>query len=810
MNWPWSAVLLSVCALLLAGGSGRAASRTVLAFYYTWYGNPEFHNAWIHWNEGGHDPNTTLDSGVPDTGTTQHPLDGLYDSHDPATIRRHLELSEEMGVDVLIATWWGQGDYHDQAYRIALDVVDETDSPVRFCPYYETIAGRTKQQAIADLLHILDEYGGRKGSFKADGKPVIFIYGRAMGQISLEDWREVVAEVKGKHDCVLIADSGSANVVAVFDGGHWYNPVGMIVGGRDMAAAYRDFVGNCRQAGGLACTTIIPGYNDGNIGRANVIDCPRRGGQLYKELWGQAIAARPDWVAITSFNEWHEGSEIEPSVEHGRQYADLTAFYSRFFKREREGIALAPQLAPTWSLEAPPGALLDLRPAGNHALLTNVAAESVRVRATARPAKRLAALAVVEGRPHHPLAARDGEGELRLHLAPGESVHVGPRDKLASHLRRQGTSRARALAQAITLGLACELAGPDAGDLPSSLLAYPGQRLPLTVRLLADDPERLRDVVAVIEAEPLASPKLRRGAVGSRGLAFGTTVPVPRDLELGTTIPYRVAVQARVGGREVRLESHGIFQIRPPFDIALEGQLEPDGVLLLRARLETGFRSYPLKQTEVRAEGPREWQREGEVRYEDQGRARVAELRLRPQTPLEPGSRARVIARGPGYEASEELCLAAGAALGETNEEVDLRQFEWDDGTTEPAELGGRKCRVVRTRGQPSRYVYFDLADDFLRAGATYVVLEYYDAGAGACELHYDSTDPAGGPLEGAYTPGGSLSLTDSKQWRKHTFTLANARFEGRQNGGADLRFFAPEGFAIAAVEVTKSSPEGL
>ena len=47
------------------------------------------------------------------------------------------------------------------------------------------------------------------------------------------------------------------------------------------------------------------------------------GGQTYRVLWEEAIKADPDWVLITSWNEWHEGSEIEPSWEDGDVYVKL-------------------------------------------------------------------------------------------------------------------------------------------------------------------------------------------------------------------------------------------------------------------------------------------------------------------------------------------------------------------------------------------------------------------------------------------------------------------------------------------------------
>jgi hypothetical protein len=35
-------------------------------------------------------------------------------------------------------------------------------------------------------------------------------------------------------------------------------------------------------------------------------------------MWQAAIAAHADRVTITSFNEWHEGTQIEPAAPAGR------------------------------------------------------------------------------------------------------------------------------------------------------------------------------------------------------------------------------------------------------------------------------------------------------------------------------------------------------------------------------------------------------------------------------------------------------------------------------------------------------------
>ena len=84
--------------------------------------------------------------------------------------------------------------------------------------------------------------------------------------------------------------------------------------------------------GKISTVTVIPGYDDSKLGRPPprpVTD--RWGGETYRALWQEAIAAAPDYVLITSWNEWHEGSEIEPSVEYGSVMLNDTAVFAREF-----------------------------------------------------------------------------------------------------------------------------------------------------------------------------------------------------------------------------------------------------------------------------------------------------------------------------------------------------------------------------------------------------------------------------------------------------------------------------------------------
>lgn len=57
--------------------------------------------------------------------------------------------------------------------------------------------------------------------------------------------------------------------------------------------------------------------------------------------------------------------------------------------------------------------------------------------------------------------------------------------------------------------------------------------------------------------------------------------------------------------------------------------------------------------------------------------------------------------------------------------------------------------------------------------------------------MQYDSSNPKGGPHQGAYTLAGSVQRTGTGTWKTATFTVPDARFANRENGGTDFRLIS-------------------
>ena len=65
----------------------------------------------------------------------------------------------------------------------------------------------------------------------------------------------------------------------------------------------------------LFIPSVGPGYIDTRIRPWNESTTrDRENGKYYDEMYKAAIESGAPYISITSFNEWHEGTQIEPAI----------------------------------------------------------------------------------------------------------------------------------------------------------------------------------------------------------------------------------------------------------------------------------------------------------------------------------------------------------------------------------------------------------------------------------------------------------------------------------------------------------------
>ncbi len=224
-----------------------------------------------------------------------------------------------------------------QASGMRAALMLETDSD-EFYPNRATM--------VQALRYFLDVHASHPAYLRIDGKPVILIWhpigvfgsnGQRIEQkngTTVDAWASLLGEVDPQHRALWIAEGDFFDLLRVFDGIFPYS-VAWSPDPANQLASYGQTVRQRAVSLGsrkIWAASAMPGYDDTRIPRrASTFAVPRQDGAYYEKTFQGAIASKPDWVVITSFNEWLEGTQIEPSATYGDTYLDLTRmFVSRF------------------------------------------------------------------------------------------------------------------------------------------------------------------------------------------------------------------------------------------------------------------------------------------------------------------------------------------------------------------------------------------------------------------------------------------------------------------------------------------------
>jgi glycoprotein endo-alpha-1,2-mannosidase len=274
-------VLCGLLALLLPASA--AAAPRVSAFYYPWYGTPGADGAYQHWQQEGHTPPAAIASNF-------FPARGVYSSSDRLVLNSQMTDIRHAGIADVSVSWWGWGSPEDA--RLPAVIAAARAQRLTVSVHVEPYAGRTPESVEADIEHL-----------RGLGVTTFYVY--RPFELPPDAWAPMNDRLTGVR---VLAQTGLVGQAAAghFDGVYTYD---VLIYGAEA------FPRLCQQAhaAGLACVPSVgPGYD----ARAAVRDPrvkPRRAGATYDAMWQSAIASGADAVTITSYNEWHEGTQIEPA-----------------------------------------------------------------------------------------------------------------------------------------------------------------------------------------------------------------------------------------------------------------------------------------------------------------------------------------------------------------------------------------------------------------------------------------------------------------------------------------------------------------
>ncbi|MDD2942275.1 MAG: glycoside hydrolase family 99-like domain-containing protein [bacterium] len=358
-------LLVSSFAAMVVGRLGtdveRSAPVLAGAHYYSWF--PE------NW-KGGYSGEFVSGGRLPAAGE--------YSSSDPQTHLRHLHEAKAAGLNFFIFDWWAKRrsvrrnvlsfvrqltEFSDFNFCLQYESFDLREPWEDFGPGENThilyLTPERIERLKAHMLYLAENYMGHTNYLRIHGRPVIFMYAtrHLVGPVkqALEQVRQHVLEKTG-HEIYIVGDEVFSHVLSfsprkgiymlpngvpdwsrlsAFDAVTAYNPYDPQLsadyyadGGVHFLEAtkrlYRRYSYIAASMGVDFIPTVIPGYNDRGVrpGNEHPVLARRQEGDV-ESFFFQALSR---WVkpyinggsirafVVTSWNEWNEGTQIEPEV----------------------------------------------------------------------------------------------------------------------------------------------------------------------------------------------------------------------------------------------------------------------------------------------------------------------------------------------------------------------------------------------------------------------------------------------------------------------------------------------------------------
>jgi glycoprotein endo-alpha-1,2-mannosidase len=350
-----AALVLNGCATPSSGKSAPIPKNgAVHTFYYGWYGNPEVDGSWRQWNhqvflkEGGGRRHVPPE----DIGSTFYPADGLYSSNDPEALDRQMAQMKRAGIDVAVATWWGPNDYTDRSLPLLFDAAE--DNGVKIAFHIEPFAGRNAAGTKKAVEYLLNRFGSRPALYrdaKRGNRPYFYIYDSY--RTPADNWATVFAPdgaqtIRGTaYDAVFIGlwvkeEHSEFMEVSQFDGFYTY----FATEGFTYGSTQENWPAMAQWAkehNKIFIPCVGPGYDDLRIRPWNGANQrAREKGAYYDRAFQAALEVEPGAIGVTSWNEWHEGTQIEAAVPKkttGHTYLDHEGLGSNWYlKRTRHWV----------------------------------------------------------------------------------------------------------------------------------------------------------------------------------------------------------------------------------------------------------------------------------------------------------------------------------------------------------------------------------------------------------------------------------------------------------------------------------------
>ena len=313
-----------------------AATPQIMVHYMPWYASKPVSGEWgWHWTMNHFDPDSIADNGRREIASHYYPLIGPYDSNDPHALECHVLLMKFAGIDGAIIDWYGIKDHRDYAAihrntKHLIAYIKKAGLSFAICYEDQTIKhlvndgvldesqalshGQEVLRWMQDHWFVADEYA------KVAGRPLLLVFGPQYFKGS--SWKELFSGLsQPPYFYTLNALQEGA------DGVFGWPPVH---GGRVVSpATWRTYLSQLYEKGGVG--TAFPKFHD-IYEEAGVRESYGYLDDQEGAVFGETLelaGAHASLIQIVTWNDYGEGTIIEPTIEFGYRYLEALQNYRK-------------------------------------------------------------------------------------------------------------------------------------------------------------------------------------------------------------------------------------------------------------------------------------------------------------------------------------------------------------------------------------------------------------------------------------------------------------------------------------------------
>ncbi len=302
----------------------KTNSTKIYIHYMPWFHSKEYSGYWgSHWRMANKNPENFIEDDKREIAAHYYPLIGPYDSGDPHVIEYHLLLMKYAGIDGVLIDWYGTHrvlDYYSNlensnALIHALDTVGLQFGIVYEEFTAENVAKRKNLTAIEasqlDMTYMEENYFNSSRYIHLQDQPLLLTFGpRYFKEAS--QWTEIFSKLAEKP--IFLPLWGHSHRVGEENSGGEFSWIDFNYTLEGLESFYNDPTNE------LVIGSAFPGFHDyyeeGGWGQSYGY-LSHLGGETFENTLLKASEHDLDYVQLVTWNDFGEGTMIEPTQEFG-------------------------------------------------------------------------------------------------------------------------------------------------------------------------------------------------------------------------------------------------------------------------------------------------------------------------------------------------------------------------------------------------------------------------------------------------------------------------------------------------------------